>query len=124
MVYRSLMLRAQFEIKRPFNYGQMAFNVGMLGFMLAAVKLLWSRFHAVLTHYYIWAIASLAFMITMNSGYMFNSIRGTPYSGVGKNGKLEIIADGFMNQFQIETQMVSVLCTSFCCLISGEWLTV
>ncbi len=101
----------QFEVKRPFNYGQMAINVGLLGFVLAIGKLLWSKFHSLVSNYHLWAVLSLVFMINMNSGYMFNSIRGTPYSGMGQNGKLEIIAGGFMNQYQIETQIVSILCT-------------
>lgn len=60
----------------------------------------------------IWEILTLGTVIVMCSGYMWNQIRGAPYSGVGAGGKVEYFAGGFQNQFVAETQIVSCICES------------
>lgn len=60
----------------------------------------------------IWEILTLGTVIVMCSGYMWNQIRGAPYSGVGAGGKIEYFAGGFQNQFVAETQIVSCICES------------
>lgn len=44
------------------------------------------------------------------SGYMWNQIRNAPFSGMSRDGKLEIISGGFQSQYQVESQVVGMLC--------------
>jgi hypothetical protein len=79
---------------------------------LIVLKLMWSKVKIVLCNSTVWALLTLSFTIFMNSGYMWNQIRGAPYSGMGRNGKVEVIHGSFSSQYQIETQVMSALCKS------------
>ena len=46
----------------------------------------------------------------MISGHMWNQIRNPPYSVPGRDGRAGFIAQGFQNQFGLETQIVAVIC--------------
>lgn len=46
----------------------------------------------------------------MISGYMWNQIRKPPPMQVSQQGKPIYIANGYSNQFGVETQIISVLC--------------
>ncbi|CCF60246.1 hypothetical protein KAFR_0J01820 [Kazachstania africana CBS 2517] len=57
-----------------------------------------------------WALISVAFIILMLGGSMFNKMRGQPLAGQGKNGEIVyFLAGDFQNQFAIETQVIVVL---------------
>ncbi|KAG0324078.1 oligosaccharyl transferase subunit ost3/OST6 [Dissophora globulifera] len=45
----------------------------------------------------------------MISGHMWNQIRNPPYSIPGRDGRSGYIAQGFQNQFGLETQLVGVM---------------
>ncbi|KAJ3332742.1 oligosaccharyl transferase subunit ost3/OST6 [Blyttiomyces sp. JEL0837] len=67
----------------------------------------WSYIVFVFTNRRLWTVASLGLTIMFCSGYMWNNIRGAPYTG-GRDGR-EIFAPGFQSQYVIETQITSVL---------------
>lgn len=58
----------------------------------------------------VWELMTLAVVIVMCSGYMWNQIRGAPWAGRGQNGKVEYFAGGFQNQYAAETQIVAAIC--------------
>ena len=45
----------------------------------------------------------------MISGHMWNQIRNPPYSMPTQQGRSGFIANGFQNQFGLETQIIAVL---------------
>ena len=49
------------------------------------------------------------FIIHMSSGAMWNRIRGAPYAGRSQDGRPELFAGGSQSQYQIETQIVSLV---------------
>lgn len=61
---------------------------------------------------FLWMIISLATIVVMTSGYMFNSIRNTPFVGFGQGGTPEYFSGGFQSQYRAETQIVAALCES------------
>lgn len=57
-----------------------------------------------------WAAVSLITILLFTSGHMFNHIRKVPYvSGDGKGG-VNYFANGFSNQFGLETQIIAAMC--------------
>ncbi|KAI9014659.1 hypothetical protein BC832DRAFT_537129 [Gaertneriomyces semiglobifer] len=107
-------------IRRPINYAYYAtIAVSLLG-ILALAKMLSKQLVAIFKSNKLWSIItiacthwSIAFRATgwttlMCSGYMWNSIRQPPYTGM-RNGRPELVAGGFQNQFVLETQIVGVL---------------
>lgn len=59
---------------------------------------------------FLWMTISLATIVIMTSGYMFNSIRNTPFVGFSQGGKPEYFSGGFQSQYRAETQIVAGLC--------------
>jgi oligosaccharyltransferase complex subunit gamma len=56
-----------------------------------------------------WAAVSLITILLFTSGHMFNHIRKVPYvSGDGKGG-INYFANGFSNQFGLETQIIAAM---------------
>ena len=98
-----------FTIQRPFDYQKLVINLGLVLFALATLKLVYSKFASLLNSSTFWAAIGLIFIIHMTCGYMWNQIRHAPYSGMGGNGKLEIIAGNFQSQYQVETQLISAI---------------
>lgn len=106
---------------KPINYEQLIFNVTVILLLLALGKLAYSRLSTSLwQNSQLWAVLVLVFIIHMNSGYMWNQIRGAPYSGQ-KQGKIELVSGNFQSQFVIETQIVTVLYAG--CAAAFIWLT-
>jgi oligosaccharyltransferase complex subunit gamma len=75
----------------------------------ALVKVLWSRFVPILQNSRVWSSLSLMFIVHMTSGAMWNRIRGAPYSGKTDDGRPELFAGGQQSQYQIETQIISLI---------------
>lgn len=55
-------------------------------------------------------LGSLAIIVVMCSGHMWNSIRQAPYMSVGQGGRPEYFASGFQNQYGAETHIVGAMC--------------
>ncbi|KAJ3186492.1 putative aminopeptidase npepl1 [Gaertneriomyces sp. JEL0708] len=95
-------------IRRPINYAYYAtVAVSLLG-VLALAKALSKQLGAIFKSNKLWSIVTIGWTTLMCSGYMWNSIRQPPYTGM-RNGRPELVAGGFQNQFVLETQIVGVL---------------
>ncbi|CCK70424.1 dolichyl-diphosphooligosaccharide--protein glycotransferase OST3 KNAG_0E01620 [Huiozyma naganishii CBS 8797] len=68
----------------------------------------------------LWAVCSVAFIILMISGYMFNKIRGVPLAGSGPHGEVVYILENeFQSQYGIETQILAVFYGLLAALVVG-----
>jgi oligosaccharyltransferase complex subunit gamma len=81
-------------VTRPINYAALGTKVFLAVGAAAILKLLYRNFGSILTHKNTWAVISILFILTMNSGYMWNRIRTPPYIMPGSNGQLNYIASG------------------------------
>ncbi|KAI8847519.1 hypothetical protein BC829DRAFT_238153 [Chytridium lagenaria] len=82
--------RIQIKITRPVDY---------------SVYLVYA---AALRNKQLWMFASLGFIVLFCSGFMWNQIRGAPYTGA-KDGKPQLVAGGFQSQYVLESQIAGIL---------------
>lgn len=71
---------------------------------------LWQWVGFIVTHPRFWMVLCIGFVLLHTSGYMYNSIRNTPYVGSDGRGHISYIAGGFQSQFGMETQIIAALC--------------
>ncbi|KAF9272576.1 oligosaccharyl transferase subunit ost3/OST6 [Mortierella alpina] len=97
------------RVKRPFDF--LGFAVNALGVVsvLFSIYVLYTKAGKILGSKYIWSAGSLFIIFVMISGHMWNQIRNPPYTVPGRDGRPGFIAQGFQNQFGLETQIVAVL---------------
>lgn len=57
----------------------------------------------------IWRAACMLFIILFTSGYMYNKIRGTAFTGKNKDGSAALFAPSQQSQYGAETQIISVI---------------
>ncbi|KAI8888481.1 hypothetical protein K501DRAFT_329833 [Backusella circina FSU 941] len=95
------------KVTRPINYTVLGGKIFLAVGAAAILKLLYRNFGSILSHKNTWALISILFILTMNSGYMWNRIRNPPYIMPGPNGQLNYIASGFSNQYGVEAQLVA-----------------
>lgn len=58
----------------------------------------------------LWKMIAIGVVLLSISGHWFNSIRGTQYAGHDGRGGVSYIAGGFQTQFQLESQIIAVIC--------------
>ncbi|KAF9962929.1 oligosaccharyl transferase subunit ost3/OST6 [Modicella reniformis] len=99
----------QFKVQRPFDY--VALGVRVLGVLLVlgSVAFIYTKAGKVSSSKHFWCAISLFTIFIMISGHMWNQIRNPPYTVQGRDGRPGFIAQGFQNQFGLETQIVAVL---------------
>ncbi|KAF9973969.1 oligosaccharyl transferase subunit ost3/OST6 [Actinomortierella ambigua] len=120
-----LSQRAGMEIRaiRPFDFVSFSLKLFFGLGAIATAHLLYTRAGSLLRGKYLWAALSLFTIFVMISGHMWNHIRKPPYTIPGKDGSSALMAQGFQNQFGIETQIIAViyavLCGSVISLISA-----
>lgn len=102
------MTSFEIRFKRPIDYQKVIVNITLGLFFVGLCKVVYDKLSGVFHSPVTYTILSLLFIVNMNAGYMWNQIRGAPYSGV-KDGKVEIISNGFQNQFQIESQIIAMI---------------
>ncbi|KAG0364676.1 oligosaccharyl transferase subunit ost3/OST6 [Mortierella sp. AD032] len=97
------------KVQRPFDF--MGLAVKILGtFTAVSVITLFARKGSkIFTSKYFWSTISMITIFIMISGHMWNQIRQPPYSVSNRDGRSGIIAQGFQNQFGLETQIIAVL---------------
>jgi len=94
---------------KPVDYQKVATFVTVL-LALVSVSIFFGKYvKTFLLSRWLWAFATLAFVLPMISGYMWNQIRKPPYMQMSRDGKASYIAGGYSNQFGVETQIVSVI---------------
>ncbi|KAI1318898.1 oligosaccharyl transferase subunit ost3/OST6 [Mortierella claussenii] len=97
------------KVRRPIDLVALAVKVlGVFG-MVGVGYLLYSKAGKVSSSKYLWSAISLFTIFIMISGHMWNQIRNPPYTVPGRDGRPGFIAQGFQNQFGLESQVVAVL---------------
>ncbi|KAF9965258.1 oligosaccharyl transferase subunit ost3/OST6 [Mortierella alpina] len=97
------------RVKRPFDFFGFAVNVLGVVSILFSIYVLYTKAGKILGSKYIWSAGSMFIIFVMISGHMWNQIRNPPYTVPGRDGRPGFIAQGFQNQFGLETQIVAVL---------------
>ncbi|KAF9978292.1 oligosaccharyl transferase subunit ost3/OST6 [Mortierella antarctica] len=77
--------------------------------VLFSIYVLYTKAGKIFGSKYIWSAGSMFIIFVMISGHMWNQIRNPPYTVPGRDGRPGFIAQGFQNQFGLETQIVAVL---------------
>ncbi|KAF9123975.1 oligosaccharyl transferase subunit ost3/OST6 [Mortierella sp. 14UC] len=97
------------KVQRPFDF--MGLAVKVLGTFTAvfAVTIFARKGRKIFVSKYLWSTISMITIFVMISGHMWNQIRQPPYSVPNRDGRSGFIANGFQNQFGLETQIVAVL---------------
>ncbi|KAG0272304.1 oligosaccharyl transferase subunit ost3/OST6 [Linnemannia exigua] len=97
------------KVQRPFDFMGLAIKV--LGTFTAvfAAAVFAKKGRKIFSSKYFWSTVSLITIFVMISGHMWNQIRQPPYSVPNRDGRSGFIAQGFQNQFGLETQIVAVL---------------
>ncbi|KAI8802940.1 hypothetical protein BJ742DRAFT_910172, partial [Cladochytrium replicatum] len=100
--------KAKLKIARPVDYSRyIVYGTSILLFVVT-IRAIGPQILFIFSNKQLWMIISLVITIFCCSGHMWNQIRGAPYTGA-RDGKPELIAPGFQNQFVIESQIVAVL---------------
>lgn len=109
-VARHLPDRPHPAIKRPINWMRWISTFVILSGGLTTSFVAWPYVLPVIQSRTVWAAISLIAILLFTSGHMFNQIRNVPYvAGDGKGG-ISYFANGFQNQYGLETQIVAAIC--------------
>ncbi len=104
------------SVKRPINWMLwIATITAVLGAGTAA-RVAWPFILPIIQNRNVWAAISLIGILLFTSGHMFNQIRKVPYVAGDGRGGITYFANGFQNQFGLETQIVAAICTFAACL--------
>lgn len=93
------------DLKVPVNYEQLALTVVTLLITLAVTIKFRGTVLEISKSKILWSLASVVAILLLISGYMFNTIRGSPY--MGYSGPYDFFLEGQQNQYGIETNFVS-----------------
>ncbi|KAG0042436.1 oligosaccharyl transferase subunit ost3/OST6, partial [Gryganskiella cystojenkinii] len=104
-------------VRRPFDVVGFALKVLALLGMGAVGHFMYNRAGKIIRNKYIWAAASLFTIFIMISGHMWNQIKNPPYTMPGREGGLGFLAQGFQNQFGLETQIIAMIYAVLCCSV-------
>jgi len=110
-----------FPLVRPFNWQRLFVTFSSVLMFGLVAKLAWPQLQTIIANKNAWASASLVshtfllrliqvIILMFTSGYMFNSIRRTPFMQANGRGGFNYFAGGFQTQFAIESQIVAFLC--------------
>lgn len=108
--YVNQMYDAKIVVARPVDYTPMIFTGIAVAFVLVTLKLAFKKLTTFVFGKGPWILLVLSVSVIMTSGYMWNTIRTPPFIAQGRNGSPAFIADGFQNQFGVETIIVAALC--------------
>ncbi|KAJ3108960.1 oligosaccharyl transferase subunit ost3/OST6 [Phlyctochytrium planicorne] len=100
--------RVQIKVSRPVDYSVYAvYGAGAISTIML-ISIISKNLIEIIRNKRIWISISLCCIILFCSGFMWNQIRGAPYTGA-KDGKPQLIAGGFQSQFVLESQITGVL---------------
>ncbi|KAG0364317.1 hypothetical protein BC939DRAFT_397441 [Gamsiella multidivaricata] len=97
------------KVQRPFDFAAFAVKAFAALLVIASGILIYAKAGKVSTSKYLWSAISMFTIFIMISGHMWNQIRNPPYTVPGRDGRPGFIAQGFQNQFGLETQIVAVI---------------
>ncbi|KAJ1561351.1 oligosaccharyl transferase subunit ost3/OST6, partial [Cladochytrium tenue] len=96
------------DVRRPVDYTAYLSYLLIFVSLVSVALAIYRNFSGLLTNKKLWMVASIATIVVFCSGFMWNSIRGAPFTGV-RDGRPELFAPGFQNQFVIETQITATV---------------
>ncbi|KAH3674592.1 hypothetical protein WICMUC_003138 [Wickerhamomyces mucosus] len=99
----------QFQIIEPIQYGNIIITAIATFLFVLSIKKYTSIFSSILTNRPIWGGISVFFILLFITGYMFNTIRGTPYLRPNKDGGIDYFVQGQQDQLGAETQIMSFI---------------
>ncbi|KAF9108209.1 oligosaccharyl transferase subunit ost3/OST6 [Mortierella sp. AM989] len=99
----------EIKVQRPIDVAALAFKVLTGISIVGSIYFIYSKAGKISSSKYLWSALSMFIIFVMISGHMWNQIRNPPYTVQGKDGKPGFIAQGFQNQFGLETQIIAVL---------------
>ncbi|CAD6563727.1 MAG: oligosaccharyl transferase subunit ost3/OST6 [Cyphobasidiales sp. Tagirdzhanova-0007] len=94
---------------RPIDYSILVSSITGIAIVASGAFLFWNFVKIFLLSRWLWAVLSLAFILPMVSGYMWNQIRKPPYMQVTREGAASYISGGFSNQYGVETPIISMI---------------
>ncbi|CEP62106.1 dolichyl-diphosphooligosaccharide--protein glycotransferase OST3 LALA0_S04e07932g [Lachancea lanzarotensis] len=102
---------SDFQIHQPINWGSIAITAIATAAITIFVKKNKEVAARLASSKPLWGLATVFIIILWNSGYMFNTIRGSQFAGMSQNGEAVVyfLEGQQQNQFGIETQIVSVI---------------
>jgi oligosaccharyltransferase complex subunit gamma len=93
---------------RPIDWSKYVTTIVSVVGSLVALRLAFPYLVKIARNYRVWSALSLAIILMMTSGFMWNRIRHAQY--IGGDGRSPMyIARGFQSQFGVETQIVAGL---------------
>ncbi|KAF9321219.1 oligosaccharyl transferase subunit ost3/OST6 [Podila horticola] len=102
------------KVQRPINYMDLSIKIiGVISCLFTGYQLI-TKAGKILGSKYVWSAVSMFTIFIMISGHMWNQIRNPPYTAPGRDGRPGFIAQGFQNQFGLESQIVAVLYALIC----------
>ncbi|KAH3684011.1 hypothetical protein WICPIJ_005034 [Wickerhamomyces pijperi] len=99
----------QFRIIEPIQWGNIIISILTIALLTFVAVKFHSFYVPLLTSPGLWGAVVVFFIIIFNAGYMFNSIRNTPYVRPGSEGQVEYFMPGQQQQLGAETQIVSFI---------------
>jgi oligosaccharyltransferase complex subunit gamma len=107
---RHLPDRPHPPVKRPINWMRWITSLTILSGGLTASYAAWPYVLPVIQNRTVWAAITLISILLFTSGHMFNHIRNVPYVAGDGRGGISYFANGFQNQYGLETQIVATMC--------------
>ncbi|KAH6617323.1 hypothetical protein F5144DRAFT_586170 [Chaetomium tenue] len=108
-VARYLPDRPHPPIKRPINWMRWISTFVILSGGLTFSYVAWPYVLPVIQSRTVWAAITLISILLFTSGHMFNHIRNVPYVAGDGRGGISYFANGFQNQYGLETQIVAAM---------------
>lgn len=119
-IARHLPDRPHPPVKRPVNWLKWTVIIVTVLTTVGIIAKAWHLILPVIQSRFLWAVGTLFLILAFTSGYMFNSIRKTPYVAGNPQGGISYFAPGFQNQLGIETQIIGFLCKHLSVLRSRQ----
>lgn len=101
-------LGIKMPIKHKFNYSAFLLFIISLILCITLFKIFFQSILKITKSFKLWASITMALVIIMSAGQMWNHIRSPPYAGQD-NKKIQIIMPQFQAQFAIESQIVAAI---------------
>lgn len=107
---QNIMQINEFVYHQPIDWASIIITSVSLFIITILIKKYHSLLFKVLAFRFLWAVGTVAFIVLMICGFMYNKIRNPQLAGVSEDGGIRYFLEGEQSaQFAIETQVMSVL---------------
>jgi oligosaccharyltransferase complex subunit gamma len=101
-------MNIQLPMKRTFQYVNFLLFLLFMLFAIALLKIFFNPLLKIFGSFKLWASISMALVVIMSSGQMWNHVRSPPYAGQD-NKRVQIILPQFQSQYAIESQIIAAI---------------